>query len=178
LSKGKWKIRKDDQLCISFKGAGRDCRIIVKNGSEYRQYAVKLDGNHKHELTYVKFEKGNQLARLSKVPLLPPGTLNKKQLVKLFSDKTVESVTARKGRISLTYYAPDGSIVQSRKGHKRYGKWRVKKNGRICIQMENLKEKCRIVINEGGEYKKYIIKKNGRHQHSITYRTIADGNQL
>jgi len=178
LTKGKWQIREDDRLCINLKGKKRDCSIIVKAGKAYRQYAVKLDGNHKHELTYVSFKQGKQLAAMSKAPILPPGTLTRKEIVTLFSGKTVKSVTAKKKRTSLSYYAPDGTVEQVRDGKKRFGKWRVNKNGRICLQMENLKEKCRIIVNENGAYKKYIVKKNGKHQHSVSYRQFLPGKRF
>ncbi len=175
---GHWKTRKDGRLCVKYKGAQRDCRIIIKKGNAYQQYAVKKSGNHRLELTYTRFLDGNQLTRLSKKPILPVGTLRAKEVVKLFSGQTVESVTARKGRISHSYYNPDGTLEQSRNGVKRSGKWRVKKNGRICLQFSGLKEKCRIIVKEDGQIKKYIVKKNGRHQHSVSYRNFTPGRHL
>lgn len=178
LIQGKWRIREDDRLCIDLKGEEKDCRIIVKAPEGYRQYAVKLDGQHRHELTYVDFKPGNHLAQMSAYPILPVGTLDEKQVKELFSGKTVESVSARKSRTSLTYYDPGGTVEQVRQGQERYGFWRVTPNGRICLQMENFAEKCRIIVKEGGEYKKYIVKKNGRHQHSVSYRKFMDGKHL
>lgn len=175
---GKWYVRDDGRLCIDLKGEHRDCRMIIKEGNNYHQYAAKLDGNHRYEQTYSDFRDGNQLLELSPKPLLPFGTLKKKQVIKLFSDQTVESVTARKSRVSHTYYAPDGSVEQVRNGTKRYGKWRVRSDARICLQMEDRKEKCRIIVKEDDEYKKYIVKKNGHHQHSVSYRNFAKGKQL
>ncbi len=175
---GTWKVRKDGRLCITYKGSRRDCRIIVKQGDRYQQYAVKKDGNNRYEITYTEFFDGRQLARRSKEPILPKGTLKSKEIVKLFSGQTVESVTARKGRVSLSYYSPNGALEQLREGMKRSGKWRVKKNGRICLQFENLKEKCRIIVRQKGKIKKYIVRKNGRHQHSVSYRNFIPGRQL
>lgn len=175
LKSGTWKIRKDDRLCIKIEGKKQDCRIIVQQGNAYLRYAVKLEGNHKHELTYTRFRSGQRLAQMSDDPILPPGTLKKKAVIELFADKTVESVTARKGRVSQTYYHPDGTIEQFRAGNKRYGTWRVTKNGRICLRMENLQEKCRIIVKEGNQFKKYIVKKNNNHQHSVTYRQFLNG---
>lgn len=109
---------------------------------------------------------------------LPDGTLNANDVVELFSDKTVESVTAVRGRSSISYYAPNGEVRQQRKGVTRIGKWRVLDNGRMCLQMDGLPEKCRIIVNENGIYKKYIVKKSGKHQHSVTYRSFRDGNPL
>ncbi len=107
---------------------------------------------------------------------LPAGTLTAGQVLTLFSGKTVSSVTAVRKRVSLSYYDPGGEVRQSRKGTKRFGRWRVTEHGRICLQMEQLREKCRIIVMENGEYKKYIVKKNGNHQHTVTYPHFWDGN--
>ena len=175
---GKWSVRDDGRLCIDLKGEHGDCRMIIKEGDNYHQYAAKRDGNHRYEQTYSDFRHGNQLPDLSNKPLLPLGTLKKKQVIKLFSGQTVESVTASKSRVSHTYYAPDGSVEQIRNGTKRYGTWRVSSDARICLQMEDRREKCRIIVKEGDEYKKYIVKKNGHHQHSVSYRKFAPGKQF
>ena len=73
---------------------------------------------------------------------LPSGTLTAKEVVKLFSNRTVETRTVVKKRESLTYYHPDGEVVQLRNGNTRRGFWRVRKDARICLQMEELEEKC------------------------------------
>lgn len=172
---GTWDVRDDGRLCTDLEDSGRDCRIIVKQGAQYQQYAVKKDGNHRYEMTYTVFQKGKHLAKLSKDPLLPVGTLNKAEVVELFSGKTFESVTAGKGRVSKTYYSPDGTVEQLQGGEKRFGKWRVNNSGRICLQMEDLQEKCRIIVKENGEIRKYIVKKNGQHQHSVSYRKFTPG---
>lgn len=174
-STGSWNVRDDGRLCTQLQGKGRDCRIIVKQGQTYRQYAVKKDGKHRYELTYTQIREGEQLAKLSKGPLLPVGTLKGKKIVELFSGHTVESVTAGKGRVSQTYYNPDGTLEQLREGTMRHGTWRVTKNSRMCLKMEDLAEKCRIIVNENGAIKKYIVKKNGRHQHSVSYRNFTPG---
>ena len=175
LKKGTWKTREDGRLCINLKGSRKDCRIIVPQGKAYMQYVVKLDGNHKYELTYTRFRSGKHLVQLSPTPILPTGTLKKKAIISLFSDKTVESVTARKRRVSQTYYHHDGNLVQLRNGVKRYGTWRVTKNSRICLQMEGSQEKCRVIVKDGDLSKKFIIKKNSHHQHSVTYRKFTAG---
>jgi hypothetical protein len=156
---GKWYTRDDGRLCIDIKGEHRDCRMIIKEGNNFHQYAAKLDGNHHYEQTYSDFREGNQLLKMSPKPLLPLGTLKKKQIIKLFSGQTVESVTVSKSRVSHTYYATDGTVEQLRK-------------------MEDRGEKCRIIVKEGDDYKKYIVKKNGHHQHSVSYRKFATGKQF
>jgi len=177
LSKGDWKVRKKGRLCTKVGSGKWQCRAVAKAGDEFVQYVVKKDGKHRHELTYTAFHSGKKLKELNKSPLLPQGTLGSKRLKKLFADRTVESVTAKKGRVSLTYYSPDGNVEQIRDGVMRTGKWRVKSK-RICMQMDGLKEKCRIIVKEGGGYKKYIVKKNGRHQHSVSYRKFTPGRHL
>ncbi len=175
---GTWDVREDGRLCVDLKGSRRDCRMIVKQGNKFRQYAVKKDGNHRYEITYDTFYNGEQLAKISKKPILPKGTQKRKGIVKLFSGMTVESVTASKGRVSQTYYDPDGSLVQLRSGVERSGKWRVNKNDRMCLQMEGLEKKCRIIVKEDGEIRKYIVKKNSRHQHSVSYRNFLQGKRF
>lgn len=175
---GEWYVRDEGRLCLDLKGEHRDCRMIIKEGKNYHQYAAKLDGNHRYEQTYSDFRDGNQLLKMSAEPLLPLGTLKKKQIIKLFSGQTVESVTVSKSRVSHTYYATDGTVEQLRNGAKRYGKWRVRNDARVCLQMEDRGEKCRIIVKEGDDYKKYIVKKNGHHQHSVSYRKFATGKQF
>lgn len=113
-----------------------------------------------------------------KLAALPDGTLSATELRSLFSGRTVEAVTAAHGRESSSYYDPNGEVRQQRLGQTRRGHWRVTEDHRICLQMEDLPEKCRIVVHEQGEYRKYILKKNGRHQHTVTYRLFHPGNRL
>jgi len=110
---------------------------------------------------------------------LPPGTLNSAELLVLFNNKTVFSITAVKQQESVSYYDSNGVIRQQRNGIKRTGHWRVTENSRICLQMEELPEKCRIIVKEDGDdYKKYIVRKNGRHQHIVSYTEFRTGNPL
>jgi len=60
----------------------------------------------------------------------------------------------------------------------RCGHWRVTKNDRLCLRMEDLPEKCRIVVAENGGYKKYIVRKNGKHQPTVSYLSFLEGNNL
>ncbi len=172
---GRWHIRKDGRLCTDFPGAEKDCRAIVRMRDGYGQVAIKLRGEHRHELTYVEFRSGNRLHKLSAQPVLPAGTLSRRELRDLFHNRTATSVSGSRERLSRTYYAPDGSVEQLRDGRKRTGKWRITRNARICLQMDNNREKCRIVVRESGELRKYVVKKNGRHQPVVTYRAFAAG---
>ncbi len=178
LELGRWEVTKKGRLCLEVENRNRECRILVPGPGDYRLYQVKKSASHIHTLTFVTFHPGDKLVELTKGPILPRGTLGEKAVKKLFRKKTVESVTANKGRVSLTYYGPKGKVIQERNGQHRMGKWRVTNDGRICLQMENRKEKCRIIVKEGKVYKKYIVKKNGQHQHSVSYRRFIKGNQL
>lgn len=177
LSTGHWKIRKNGRLCTSIGSQKNKCRAVVSKTNQLIQFVIKKDGKHRHELTYTTFHPGNKIRRLNKSPLLPENTLTSRQLKKLFSDKTVESVTVKNKRVSRTFYAPNGAVEQTRNGVLRTGNWQVK-NSRICIQMEALKKKCRIIVKEGNAYNKYIVKKNGRHQHTVSYIKFIRGKHL
>ncbi len=107
---------------------------------------------------------------------LPAGTLNQTQVLELFTDRTFQSVTVESGRVSVSYYDPNGEIRQRRSGEQRSGYWRVNNSARICLQMQAGEEKCRIIVRENGAYKKYVVKKDGRHRHVVDYPQIIDGN--
>ncbi len=110
---------------------------------------------------------------------LPAGTLNTDEILRLFSGKTVESFNVSNQRVSQTYYNPDGTVVQLRDGKKRFGKWKVKEKsgkGRICLKIENGRNKCRIVVKDRGTYRKYVVKLSGKHRHVIDYRSFVAGN--
>lgn len=177
--KGGWKI-KNGRLCINSRG-DKVCRIIVSEDNQYRTYVVKKNNKHQLDEVFLSMVRGNQLTRETVEKQtgrisLPAGTLNAEELLTLFYDQTVESVTAVKKRKSRSYYDSNGEVRQYRNGQKRTGKWSVKVSGRICLQMENLPKKCRIIVREDGQYKKYIVKKNGKHQHSISYPEFRKGN--
>ena len=109
---------------------------------------------------------------------LPAGTLNKSEVQTLFSDKTVKSVLDKNGRISMTYYNPNGELLQLQKGKMRAGNWQVREDGRICLQMEGKDQGCRIIVKEQFTYRKYIVKRDGNHQPIITYTSFSSGNLL
>lgn len=109
---------------------------------------------------------------------LPQGTLTTEEIFALFNNKTVYSLTAVQKRESISYYDPSGEVRQMRNGIERIGRWRVTDSGRMCLQMEELPEKCRIIVREKGTYHKYIVRKNGEHQLSVSYPAFRDGNPL
>lgn len=117
-------------------------------------------------------------AAKSKPVVLPVGTMNAEQVYQLFADKTVESVTIKSGRVSKTYYSPDGELRQLQDGEKRIGNWRVREDGRICLDIEEGSSKCRIVVREGDTYVKYVVKSDGAHRPVVTYKSFQEGNPL
>lgn len=119
---------------------------------------------------------GKQAQAEEEVIVLPAGTLNAAEVTKLFSGKSVESILDKNGRKSLTYYNPDGSLRQLQDGNRRSGVWRVREDGRICLDFAGERDRCRVVVKEGNTYVKYIVKKNGQHERIITYRSFRDGN--
>ena len=111
-------------------------------------------------------------------PPLPPGTLNAQEVTALFSDRTAESILYSNNRVSLTYYNPNGNVRQLQKGLKRDGVWRVRGDGRICLQFGPEREQCRIIVKEGEKYVKYIVKKDGRHERVLAYTSFIQGNAV
>lgn len=178
LEEGRWKVNKRDRLCVSIAEGPWECRMLIRNMEDIGQYVAKKDGNHRHELTYVNFNNGNKILALEKSSSPPLVKLKKEEIVMLFSDKTVKSKTVRKGRVSLTYYRPDGTLEVFRNGNKLSGAWRVTDNNRMCLKIKNSKEKCRIIVKQGTSFSKYIVKKNGQHQQSINYLRFMPGKQF
>jgi hypothetical protein len=178
LENGNWQVKGDDQLCIRIAGESRKCRMLVRDKDGVGQFIVKKDGKHQRELTYENFIAGNKLLELTKSSSPPLEILNKKEIILLFSDKTVESETVRRGRLSMTYYHPDGTLDLLRNGKEYSGAWRVTDKDRMCLNIENSQEKCRIIVKQGSSFSKYIVKKNGKHQQSISYRRFRPGKQF
>lgn len=110
---------------------------------------------------------------------LPPGTLSAEEIHELFIGKTVKSITVAKGRVSESYYDPNGEIRQLRNGERRSGHWRITDDARICLKMGYFgKEGCRIIVKEQGGYKKYIVKLDGNHVPAVSYQSFQTGNPL
>ena len=112
---------------------------------------------------------GKQSQAEEKDVALPQGTLNAAELTKL------ESILEKNGRVSLTYYNPNGSLRQLQDGIRRSGVWRVRDDGRICLDFAGERDRCRIIVKEGNTYVKYIVKNDGQHERIITYRSFRDG---
>lgn len=119
-----------------------------------------------------KIEKKSDSAAI----MLPAGTLDAASVKALFSGYTVESKLDSSGRVSQTYYNPDGRLRQLQDGAKRDGAWKVRDDGRICLQFGNEREKCRIIVKEGETYVKYLVKKNNMHERVLSYTAFRKGN--
>lgn len=178
LENGNWQVKDDDQLCIRIAGESWKCRMLVRDKEGISQFIVKKDGKHQRQLTYENFTDGNKLLELTKSSSPPFEKLNKKEIILLFSNKTVESETVRKGRLSMTYYHPDGTLDLLRNGKEYSGAWRVTDKDRMCLSIEDSQEKCRIIVKQGSSFSKYIVKRNGKHQQSIWYQRFMPGKQF
>lgn len=178
LETGVWEVNDKSRLCVRMGGENRDCRMLIRDRDGIGQYVVKKDGNHQRELTYKNFIDGDKLLELERSPVPPLQILDKQAIIRLFSDQTVESETVRKGRVSLTYYHADGTLELMRDGKTYFGVWQVTDNGRMCLKIEDSKEKCRVIVKQGTIISKYIVKNNGQHQPSITYRRFLSGKQF
>lgn len=108
---------------------------------------------------------------------LPTETLGPTAVRVLFFDQTVESRNAR-GDVSLTYYAPNGTLKQKRGGEIRTGNWSVRKDGRICLAMGGEKRQCRFVRKEQNQHQKFTLSKSGKVKPVVTYLSFKRGNQL
>lgn len=108
---------------------------------------------------------------------LPPGTLGPTAVRVLFYDQTVESRNAG-GDLSLTYYAPNGTLKQKRGGEVRTGSWTVRKDGRMCLAMSGEKRQCRFVLKEQNQYKKFTLSKSGQVNPVVSYLSFQPGNRL
>lgn len=101
--------------------------------------------------------------------------LSAQEVTALFTEQTVESVSKTHRRTSFTYYRADGHLLQRRYWSWRTGKWRVRSNGKICIDFG--KERCRHIELADGQYFK-VVKKGKARERLIRYRAFAQGNHL
>jgi hypothetical protein len=106
-----------------------------------------------------------------------PVQLMSNELNALFVNKTVKSFNRKTKVISLTYYHPDGRAIQKRDQLERTGFWKIV-NNEICLSMEDKKYSCRPVYRVGKKYYKYKVKKSGKKQKLIRYRSFVEGNAL
>ncbi len=59
----------------------------------------------------------------------------------------------------------------------RQGKWYIDDDGRRCMKFEDQsKEKCHIIVNDGGVYKAFKINKRGKRQQTGVLKKFTEGN--
>lgn len=176
VTRGSWEVSPKDRLCYKLAGDKQRCRMLVSDHTgAIEQYIPKQDGNHRLQLKIDSITYGNALSPQLTSSQQTKEILSQEEILSLFSGKTVKSRTVRKKRESLTYYYPDGTLVLTRQNRTYNGAWRVTDNDRVCLRLEDSKEKCRIIVLEGDLYGKYIVKKNGDHQQSIDYLWFKPG---
>ena len=116
-------------------------------------------------------------ANFTTTPLqLPAGTLDAAAVKALFTDRSVEAVDDNSHIVSLTYYYPNSLMRQTVKGKVYNGTWTVRKDGRLCEQVNCRDKKCRIIVKEGDVYKKYVVKRDNNHRPETTYKSFKKGN--
>jgi hypothetical protein len=108
--------------------------------------------------------------------VLAESVLSAEEVTQLFSGKTVEGITVSKGYSFKAYFDPNGTIrTQYAKG-KRKGKWYIDDDGRKCLRYEDMsRENCHIIVNDGGVYKEFKVKRGKRHQ-TVEFTKFTEGN--
>jgi len=108
--------------------------------------------------------------------VLAENVLSAEEVTQLFSGKTVEGITVSKGYSFKAYFDPNGTIrTQYAKG-KRKGKWYIDDDGRKCLRYEDQsRERCNIIVNDGGVYKEFKVKGGKRHQ-TVEFTKFTEGN--
>ena len=108
--------------------------------------------------------------------VLAESVLSAEEVTQLFSGKTVEGITVRKGYSFKAYFDPNGTIrTQYAKG-KRKGKWHIDDDGRKCLTYEDKgRENCNIIVKDGGGYKEFKVKSGKRHQ-TVEFTRFTEGN--
>jgi hypothetical protein len=108
--------------------------------------------------------------------VLAENVLSAEEVTQLFSGKTVEGITVSKGYSFKAYFDPNGTIrTQYAKG-KRKGKWYIDDDGRKCLRYEDMsRENCHIIVNDGGVYKEFKIKR-GKRQQTVEFTRFTEGN--
>lgn len=119
---------------------------------------------------------GYQLAGTQAAVAETGRVLSGQEVTALFSGKTVEFHHERKDFDAVAYYAPDGSYRGKRDDGKAIDfRWSVDEHGELCLHRSR-GTFCRIIVDEGGTYRKYKVKSDGSRKLVLTYRKFMDGN--
>jgi hypothetical protein len=104
------------------------------------------------------------------------------EVTELISGNTVDAIHVSQGYKITTYYSPDGSYRQLRKGERQEGKWHIDDEGLLCKQRDGKGVVCRVIVEDGDIWKAYKVPGNKmklrRHKRDITKITQGNPNNL
>lgn len=101
--------------------------------------------------------------------------LSADEVSQLFSGKTYEARIPSRN-IHMTVYAdPNGTMTGMQSGHKFTSKWTISEKGEICVSYKD-KMNCRMVMEDGGVYKKYKLNDKGEKIVLVVYQAFSLGN--
>jgi len=105
----------------------------------------------------------------------PDRILSAQEVLKLFSGNTYVAVIPSRNLKMTVYVDPDGTMRGMQSGHKFTSKWTVSDKGEICVSYKD-KMNCRVVMEQGGVYKKFKVNEKGEKVVLVIYQSFAAGN--
>ena len=108
-------------------------------------------------------------------PAIAKRSLGAVEVIALFTNKTVFSHHEQKRFDIVVFYDASGEFRGERNGKKSSGTWRVKENGEICTKRYVI-ERCRIVIEDNGVYKRFKVEEGKEPILMTTIKEIKSGN--
>jgi len=106
--------------------------------------------------------------------------LSNDEVIDLFTGKTVKGYHVKKKYAFTSYYEPTGTFrsYQGEAREPRLGKWWVNNEGDICIRWQDeSKDLCRkMITDDDGNYRKVLVKKNGKQILIVRFESFIDGN--
>ncbi len=103
----------------------------------------------------------------------------KDKLAAMLTGKTADGMHHRKGFAYKIYFAPDGKLLRVKEnGDQSGGEWKIKDNGRHCVQFDHMYAfKC-FYFRDGGDgsITKFKVKDNGDTILLTTLKNFKDGN--
>ena len=102
--------------------------------------------------------------------------LSATEVSQLFSGNTVEAFSELKQAPVSLYYDSNGDVRGVfASGNKGATKWWVEDNGQICLKGKD-GDLCFVVVEEGGEYQKYLVKEGDERVLAFSMETFSTGN--
>jgi len=105
----------------------------------------------------------------------PIATLNAEQVTQLFSNTTYKASIPSRNLTMSVYVDPDGSMRGMQAGRAFKSRWEVSEQGEICVSYKD-KMRCRFVMNDKGQYKKYKLNEQGEKVILVIYESFLPGN--